>query len=277
MPIDLIFVRHGQSEQNMASHFGRQGDNSLYTQDYRERHGSQHRLTKKGRQQAKTAGTWLRENQLGYFDRRYVSTYVRAMETAGLLNIDGPEWMMESLLREREIGDFDAISLEEREARLEAAVKIHDTDPFYWIPPNGESIAHLTNRLRPILNTLHRECADKRVIIVCHGEVMSAFRFILERMTIDRWMEVRQSNKPGDKIHNCQVLHYSRRDPKTGALADHLDWLRSISPADMTNTSKGWEHIVRPRFTNDDLLSAAQKIQPLFPDTTEEQAYKTSR
>ena len=131
MPVDLIFVRHGQSEQNLASHFGRHGDNSLYTQDYRERHGSQHRLTAKGRQQAETAGAWLRENELGYFDRRYVSTYVRAMETAGLLNIDGPEWMMESLLREREIGDFDAISIEEREARLEAAVKIHDTDPFY--------------------------------------------------------------------------------------------------------------------------------------------------
>jgi NAD+ kinase len=60
MPMDLVLVRHGQSEQNLVSHLTRMGDETLYTEAFRERHGSQHRLTPKGREQAVAAGEWLR-------------------------------------------------------------------------------------------------------------------------------------------------------------------------------------------------------------------------
>ncbi len=266
MPIDLILVRHGQSEQNLASHFAKKGDSSLYTKAFRSRHGSQHRLTVKGRTQAKKAGGWLKDNELGFFDRRYVSTYTRAVETAGLLEIDGPNWFVEPLLREREWGDFDSKPPEERLHLSEESLKQRDTDPFYWIPPNGESIAQLTNRLRPILNTLHRECSDKRVIIVCHGEVMSAFRFILERMTIEQWVEMDKSKEPGVKIFNCQVLHYTRRNPEDNKLSEHLDWKRSVSPADPSNSGEGWEKVIRKKFSDKELLTAARLVDPLFPD-----------
>jgi NAD+ kinase len=266
MPIDLVLVRHGQSEQNLASHLAKHGDSSLYTEAFRSRHGSQHRLTAKGRQQADKAGKWLRANGLEYFDRRYASAYVRAKETAGLLSVDGPDWIVEPLLREREWGDWDGMSPEDRAVRSAESLRVKDTDPFYWIPPNGESIAQLTNRLRPILNTLHRECSDKRVVIVCHGEVMWAFRFILERMSIDRWQGLEGSREPGVKIFNCQVLHYTRRNPGSGKLADHLDWLRSVSPADPSNSGPGWETIKRHRYSNVELLAQAEQVKPLFPD-----------
>ena len=143
---------------------------------------------------------------------------------------------------------------------------MRDTDPFFWIPPNWESVAQLTVRLRSVLDTLHRECFDRRVVIVCHGEVMSAFRFLLERMSIERWAELQSSKKPGDKIFNCQVLHYTRRDPATNLLAPHLDWVTSISPADEANTGDGWQKIVRKRFSNEELLQAAEQVGHLFPD-----------
>lgn len=266
MPIDLVLVRHGQSEQNLASRFAKAGDNALYTEEFRARHVSQHRLTPKGRTQAKLAGDWLKANNLGYFDRRYASAYVRAMETAGLLGVDGPDWMVEPLLREREWGDFDDKTWEERTELSERSMQVRDTDPFYWIPPNGESIAQLTLRLRPLFNTLHRECFDKRVVIVCHGEVMWALRFILERMSIQRWAELENSKAPGVKIYNCQVLHYTRMNPETGALSDRLDWMRSVSPADTKNSGVGWEPIVRKRFSNAELLAMAEQVPMLFPE-----------
>ena len=37
------------------------------------------------------------------------------------------------------------------------------------VRPNGESIAQLCLRIDGVLHTLHRECSDKRVLVVCHG------------------------------------------------------------------------------------------------------------
>ncbi len=266
MPIDLVLVRHGQSEHNLAAHMARNGDESLYTNELRTRHDSQHRLTPKGRRQAVQAGDWMRTHDYPLFDRKYVSSYTRAMETAGLLKLDGPDWMIDPLLREREWGELDNMTPEERTRLAEASLRVRDTDPFYWVPPNGESIAQVTIRLRSVLDTLHRECSEKKVVIVCHGEVMAAFRFILERMTIESWTEFKSSTKPGDKIYNCQILHYTRKDPESGDLAPHLDWLNSISPTDETNSSNGWMKIVRHRYTGEQLLQSAESVAPLFPD-----------
>lgn len=267
MPIDLVLVRHGQSEQNLANHFAKQDDNSLFTPAFRDRHASQHRLTSRGREQALAAGDWLRNNGFGQFDRRYASTYIRAVETAGLLGVSGPDWMLEASLREREWGEFDGLTWEEREQRSAKLAAMRDTDTYYWIPPSGESIAMVVHRLRTsIVDTLHRECSSSRVIIVCHGEVMWAFRALLERMTVERWTQLEASKEPGAKIFNCQILHYTRRDPATGALADRQNWMRSVSPADPSNDGRDWETIVRPRFSNEQLLQVAEAVPHLFPD-----------
>lgn len=263
MPIDLVLVRHGESEQNLASRMKNTGVD-LYTPEFRARHVSQHRLTSKGCEQAKVTGQWLKQNNLGHFDARFVTEYVRGRETAGLLNIDGTPWKQDPNLREREWGNLDTLSWEERQDQATQALRFRDTDPFYWIPPNGESMAQLTRRLLPFFDTLHRECFDKRVIVVCHGEVMWALRTMIERMSVDRWMKLLATPKPGDRIFNCQILHYSRRNPETGQLANHLDWLRSVCPATPSNSSPSWEKIIRPRYTNEELLASVNTVQPLF-------------
>ena len=264
MPIDLVFVRHGESEQNLASNRAKKGDSSLYTKEFKSRHGSQHRLTDKGRDQAKSAGKWLRENDLGFFDRRYVSDYVRAKETAALLDIQGTGWYVDHMLREREWGDYDGTSWEERAKLQKDALITKDTDPFYWIPPNGESIAQLTVRLKKLFDTLHRECSDKQVVVVCHGEVMEAFRQLIERMALEEWLKWERSKEPFDRIHNCQILHYTRRDPDTGVLAPHLNWMRSICPWDTDLSTNEWRPVVRKRYTNEELLESARRVKPLF-------------
>lgn len=268
MPIDLVFVRHGQSEQNLALNAAKKGDNSLYTDEFRARHASAHRLTKKGREQAKMAGDWLKEHGLGYFDRRYVSDYVRARETAALLGVEGSDWYVDYMLREREWGDLDGTTFEERQEMSKKSMITKDTDPFYWIPPNGESIAQLTTRLRRLFDTLHRECSDKKVVVVCHGEVMWAMRQMLELMPLAEWIRQDNSKDPLDRIHNCQILHYTRRDPETGELTGHLNWMRSICPTDLSLSRNDWGVIERKRFSNEELLASAQQVSLLFEDQT---------
>jgi len=217
MPIDLVLVRHGQSEQNKALKAVRSGNQSLITHGFLHTPDSQFRLSALGREQAQITGRWLQEKGLGFFDRRYVSDYARAKETAALLDLEGPNWYVEPTLREREWGVLDSLSWEEREEKMIVESRKKETDPFYWVPPNGESIAQMTVRLRGLLDTLHRECSDKRVIVVCHGEVMWGMRFMLERMSTTKWIQLERSQEPGVRIYNCQVLHYTRRNPETGS------------------------------------------------------------
>jgi NAD+ kinase len=259
MPLDLVLVRHGESEGNVAYGMSRRGDPSHFTPEFLARHSSKWRLTDRGRQQAGVAGEWLRRHVAPSFDRYYVAEYLRAMETAAHLGFPDASWRCEFFLRERDWGVFDVMSFQERRERYAEELKRRECDTFFWTPPGGESMANLCLRIDRVLDTLHRECAGLRVILVCHGEVMWAFRVRLERMPQERYHELDRSPDPCLKMHNCQVLHYTRRDPESGALAAHLDWVRSVCPWDATLSRGDWQRIERPTSSNEQLLAVVEK------------------
>lgn len=265
MPNDLLLVRHGESEGNVASHASKRHDDRYYTPEFRSRHSSQWRLTDKGIYQAQQAGQWIRDNFPLPFARYITSEYIRAQETAGHLDISSG-WFTSFLLRERDWGDMDVLPFRERKERFDEHMRKREIDSFYWKPPNGESMADLVLRLRWELDTLHRECAGQQVVIVCHGEVMWGFRILLERMAQTRFLELDQSRNPHDRIHNCQVLHYSRRDPRSGQISPHMNWMRSVCPSDTSLSSNNWQPIVRQRFSSQDLLERAQRVERLVND-----------
>jgi NAD+ kinase len=188
------------------------------------------------------------------------------METAGHLGFDKAHWLCEFYLREREWGVFDLMSFEERRMRYSEDMKRRDLDAFFWTPPGGESMASVCLRVDRVLDTLHRECADRRVILVCHGEVMWAFRVRLERMSQEHYRELDQARDPKIKIYNCQVLHYTRRDPATGQPAAHLDWMRSVCPWNPTLSENEWKPIQRPRYSSADLLAVAERTPRLWQE-----------
>lgn len=257
LPIDLVLVRHGQSEGNAAKRRSEAGDNSAFTPDFRARHTASFRLTDKGRGQAFRAGTVIRElffkEGLG-FDRYVTSEYTRAMETAGNLALPDAEWFCDFNLTERDWGELDVLPEDERDARYGENIRKRDVEPFFWRPAGGETFAQLCLRVDRALDTLHRECSDKRVIVVCHGEVMRAFQVRIERMSQVRFKEVVQSERSEDKIFNCQLTHYTRRNPETGKLAPHANWVRFIRPTVTPYTVSKWRTIERPRYSNSDLL-----------------------
>ena len=259
MPIDLVLVRHGESEGNRAKKRAKKGDKSAYTPEFLNRHSSLFRLTDRGQQQAVTAGAWLRQEFPDGFDRHMVSEYIRAQETAGLLNLVGGEWDVDFFLREQDYGKLDILPDDEIAARFADEIRHRDRDGFFWTPPNGESMADVCQRAYPIFDRLHRECSDKRAIIVCHGNVMWAWRVRLERIPQERFAQLNESKHDYDRIHNCQVLHYTRRNPVTRKLSHRLEWMRSVCPWDPDLSSNTWTHIVRPRYSNAELLAEAAR------------------
>lgn len=269
MPRNLILIRHGESEGNVASNRSKKGDDSGYSPEFRNRHSSTWRLTKRGREQAKVAGVWIKKNLGLTFDRHYTSEYIRAMETAGLLGIADAQWYVDFYLRERDWGDLDVMPVSERDKRYAEAMKRRKIDSFFWNPPNGQSMADLCLRVDRVLQTLHRECDGKNVAIVCHGEVMWAFRVRLERLSQERFRELDLSRNPHDRIHNCQIIHYTRAACPELSFAEgdyfpHFRWMRSICPWDVNLSNDGWNKIARPKYSNKDLLTHVSKIKPLL-------------
>jgi NAD+ kinase len=254
LPIDLVYLRHGESEGNLAKRHSEAGRHGSYNAVYKDRHTRSFRLTAAGRGQAGMAGDWLR-GEFGLFDQCMVSEYARAMETAVLLGLPDARWRVNDLLTERNWGDLDRCSEEERKERFADELRMRTIEPFFWSPPSGESLQLLRLRLDRVLQTLHRECSDKRVLIVCHGEVMWTFRIMLERMPQQKFRELHFSRSPEDRLFNCDILHYTRRDPQTGRLSPYVEWFRRVRPTTSPVAISAWQHIERAQYTNEELLS----------------------
>lgn len=259
LPNNLVLVRHGESEGNVATALSKKGDNSMFTEEFLNRHSSTWLLTEKGKQQAVAAGKWIKKNIGESFHRYYVSEYDRAKQTAALLDLPDAEWMVTFYLRERDWGELDVMSIEERKRRFSENLRRKEMDPFYWTPFNGESMPTLCLRLDvKNFDTLHRECDQKNAVLVLHGEVMWGYRYIIERPTHSNIMKLEQSNNPHDKIHNGQVIHYTRINPITQKVAPYLNWVRSICPSDLSLSNNEWREIKRRKFSNEELLQEVE-------------------
>lgn len=259
VPIDLILVRHGQSEGNVANHASQDGDNCFFTEEHLGRHSRDFRLTDKGIWQAQCAGKWLRANVPMPLDRFYVSDYIRAKETAVELALPNALWRSEFHMRERDHALMDNIPNPEKKVRYADEHAQFVLDPFLAYPAGGgESFAVQCLRMKAtMLEHWCRECSDKRIIAVSHGHTMRALQVEIEALDHDDFIRLQGSKKHEDKIRNCQVMWYTRRDPDTGFLADHFVSVRSISPSE--DKDYGWRRILRRKFTNDDLRAEVDR------------------
>jgi len=149
LPIDLVLVRHGQSEGNKAKRLSEAGDHTAFSENFRKRHSSSYRLTRLGRKQAEMTGIWLRKNfcQEYGFDRHCTSEAIRAKETGALHGLPGADWFTDPYLTERDWGDLDICPEDERIERFGKSLEMREIEPFFWRPPNGESFMTLCLRI----------------------------------------------------------------------------------------------------------------------------------
>ena len=261
LPIDLVFVRHGQAVTNSAKRLSEKGDNSAYTPEFRCRHSSSFPLTDLGRKQAAATGIWIKEN-LGDFDYCMTSSYVRAMETAALMNLPNARWYPDPYLAERDWGDIETLPENEIAEKFGEVMRVWRAEPFFRKPPNGESFLQLCLRAERVLDRLRCDCTNKRVIIVCHGDTMLAFRFLIERIPIDQFKQMLVSKERYDRIYNGQIIHYTRRRPNGKGLSCDSMWMQMVSPTEnpvwmVFRKLVGLER----RYSNEELLEIISRSQ----------------
>jgi broad specificity phosphatase PhoE len=260
-PLNVVFVRHGESEANIVLQADKAGDSSGYTPDFRRKRNADVVLTTKGVSQAKAAGKWIRENILGgRFDGYYVSSFRRARQTAGNLHLpDGEKravWKIRDYLREQSWGHMANMSRSEREQKYAEIMARKEEEGYFWASLGGESMADVTFRVKlGIIATLYRELSSKDGIVVSHGNTMWAARIIMEGLTYEKYERLDNTNNPIEKMHNCQILHYTRVDPRDPTHVEpSFNWMRSVCPWDMTLSRNEWQTLNRARFTNKELL-----------------------
>lgn len=257
-PLELVFVRHGESEGNVAVKAAENGDNSHFTNDFRKRHSSSWDLTPTGVEQAKTTGNWIRRNiNGGRFDGYFASTYLRAKRTAGFLDLPKAKWSLRDYIREHDWGNLDVMTDEERIAKFPEVMEKREINPYYFAAPGGESLADVLVRARVgILATLYRRFPNKRAIVVTHGNMMWPIRIIMEGLLPEEYLKLKNAKNPRDKINNCQTFQYSRINPQTGEITEKFDWMRSICPWKLEETKDAWRPIKHKKYTNQELTNS---------------------
>ncbi len=261
LPKNLILVRHGQSEGNIATKASEQGDNSFFTNDFLNRHSREFRLTDLGIKQAQSAASWLRDNITFPIDRYLVSDYIRAKETAAHLGLQSALWSVDVQLRERDMALMDNLPRDVRDKLFPLEQTQYKFSPFLSVPAGGgESFAALCLRIKAdFLDSIARNNPNGSVIVVCHGHVMRAIQFKIEGLGHDDFLRLEKSEDTADKIRNCQIIWYSRHDPENRLVTNtRMLTVRSVCPWDKEG-DLGWKYIERKKFTNQDLFDEVNR------------------
>ncbi len=253
MPKNLFFVRHGESDGNFGRDLLHQGkigkDHEVFKIPDHEL-----RLTPRGVQQAEFAGEWFKNN----FDEKlygFNSPFVRTMETTYHLKL-GIKYRSYYALVERFWGGF-SFAPEEKQKIIKRFMK---QNPLYTtVGGGGQSLHDLFISNWIFFHQLHRKFSNKNVIAVCHGERILTLRAQLERLHDKEFKKIANSNRTGDQIRNCQILHYTRINPKTNEEAGHLSWMRSFCPWDLRDKDLKWKNISRPLLSESDLKTSFEE------------------
>ena len=269
MPTHLIFVRHGQSEANIVQKRDDHGVDPAVAASLYARPDWQHRLSSQGVKQAKNVGEWLRHNigELNSFDALYVSPFFRTRETASYLG--GPDvegWTIDDRIVERSWGVYGKVPRAEQRSQFPLTSVEKAANPWYTRLDGGESMPDVYARFRDFQGTLHREQADKRVIVVSHGDFINAARYGIERMMPEEWEKL-DSDK-NYTIRNCTVLQYTRVNPSDPSdIREKIHWRRYIYPDAPHESPDGGEWIElseRRRYNGAELLAQAQQSPNLL-------------
>jgi 2,3-bisphosphoglycerate-dependent phosphoglycerate mutase len=209
-PSSLWLVRHGESSGNVARDLAEAGGQQMIDIATRDMDVP---LSELGMDQARA----LHERVLTLSPDAcptiaISSPYVRAEQTARLALGDDAELLLDERLREREFGILDRLTRAGIEHKFpEQAAARAFLGKFWHRPPGGESWADVALRLRSFLDTLGREHAGERVLVVTHQVVIMVFRYLLEQL---REAEVLAIGRAAD-VANCSVTVYEL-DPDAG-------------------------------------------------------------
>jgi broad specificity phosphatase PhoE len=234
-PQEIWVVRHGQSAGNVARDLAEAA--AGHRIDIAERDVDVP-LSDLGERQSDALGAWFAS--LPAAQRPTVvlhSPYVRAAETANLVmrHLDRDDLCVreDERLREKEFGVLDRLTTHGIAHDFPDLYKQrHHVGKFYFRPPGGESWCDVILRLRSVMDTLEREFAGERVLIVAHQVTVNCFRYLFEHLTEAQILEF---DRNGD-VPNCSVTSYEF-DPEAGKRGDlALRLVNFVAPLEQTGT-----------------------------------------
>jgi 2,3-bisphosphoglycerate-dependent phosphoglycerate mutase len=185
--LEIIFVRHGQSEGNRARSFAGHSDSPL---------------TELGHRQAEATAELLAGLSL---DAIYASDLPRALQTAEpIVRRTGAPLEVDPALRERDIGSLTGMTFTEvAEQMPEAWQALLTRDPLYR-PPGGESLADCKMRVGGFLDALLKRREAGRVVLVSHGVAI--------RQMLGYLLPAAEDGPLADlRVDNCSVQRVERR------------------------------------------------------------------
>lgn len=148
----------------------------------------------------------------------FVSPYLRANGTLAGLTQGWPELKevrryIEERVREQEHG----LSLIYNDWRIFQTLhpkqrRLYEQEGMYWYRyPQGENVPDVRQRNLLVINTITRDWAGQKVLIVCHHLNILAMRANLERLSAEDFIRLDKEERP----INCGVTVY-RGHPKLG-------------------------------------------------------------
>ncbi|GAT89525.1 phosphoglycerate mutase [Paenarthrobacter nicotinovorans] len=224
--VELLLVRHGESEGNLAATEARLAGAEVIAVPARDPDVN---LSGTGQDQAKALGTALSRIAEDMRPDAVVSSpYARARQTAEIA-VQTAGWPVKVLtderLRDRELGILDRLTSRGVENRYpDEAERRLWLGKLYYRPPGGESWADVALRLRSVLDELNTLGSGQRVMLVCHDAVILLVRYVLEGMSEEEILDLASTTS----VLNASITRYVR---PTGSghwelesfnVADHL-------------------------------------------------------
>ncbi|KRE41134.1 histidine phosphatase family protein [Knoellia sp. Soil729] len=211
----LILVRHGQSEGNVAAEQAQR--------DHLDRIDVPARdpdvvLSETGQQQADAVGRWL--SGLPGDEQPQViwtSPYRRARETADrALAVADVEldYRVDERLRDRDMGITDQLTAQGIIAQFpQEAERREWLGKFYYRPPGGESWADVALRVRGVLTDLAHTEKHERILITAHDVVILLFCYVAEGLNEKEVLDRARTNG----LRNAAICRLQRdEDSATG-------------------------------------------------------------
>jgi alpha-ribazole phosphatase len=150
--MNLLLIRHGQTNWNLEQRFQGQSDIPL---------------NETGRKQANALAERLAAEK---FDAVYSSDLQRATETAKIICTS--QIHPDPRLREVNFGDWEGMIYDEIKVKYPETLAAWEADIFKNAPPHGETLEQLSIRVQSMLDELRKKHEDQNILIVAHGGVL---------------------------------------------------------------------------------------------------------
>ncbi|WP_284974117.1 histidine phosphatase family protein [Arthrobacter sp. efr-133-TYG-104] len=244
-PVELLLVRHGESEGNVAATEARIAGAEVIDVPARDPDVN---LSDVGQEQAKALGVALsRISPELRPDTVISSPYARAQQTARIA-VEVAGWPVtvttDERLRDRELGILDRLTGRGVDKRYpEEAERRLWLGKLYYRPPGGESWADVALRLRSILNELDNPARGQRLMLVCHDALILLVRYVLEGMSEKEILDLASSTS----VLNASVTRFVRPSGVGPWTLDSFNVADHLTEQNVAVTEHGGDANVHPQ------------------------------